>query len=134
MRKALAPTETSHLKALDDEFTKRASLLGKPGAVSKTHQAVKDALKARKGMAYDAEQFVSGLEIGKGSKLWLYWIGPKGSARYMGSPTPWTTLRAELEKEGVPPGQSAGLATNIMKATPAGRALFDAHHGKNLGK
>jgi hypothetical protein len=51
----------------------------------------------------------------------------------MGSPNPWTTLRAELIKEGVPAGQAAGLATEIMRATPAGRALFDAHH-KGKGK
>lgn len=66
--------------------------------------------------------------MGRGSKLWRYWTGPKGSARYMGNPHPWTALRDALIKEGVPPGQAPGLATNIMMATPAGRALFKAHH------
>jgi hypothetical protein len=47
----------------------------------------------------------------------------------MGSPHPWATLRNALISEGVPVNQAAGLATNIMMATPAGRALFKAHHG-----
>jgi hypothetical protein len=48
----------------------------------------------------------------------------------MGAAHPWTKLRDELIKEGVPASQADGLATNIMMATPAGRALFKAHHGK----
>lgn len=48
----------------------------------------------------------------------------------MGSSHPWTTLRDALIKEGVPARMADGLATNIMMATPAGRALFKAHHGK----
>lgn len=78
-------------------------------------------------------EFLSRLQVGRGSKLWLYWTGRKGSARYMGSADPWTTLRDALIKEEVPPGQAPGLATNIMMATPAGRALFKAHH-KGKGK
>lgn len=70
----------------------------------------------------------SQLEFGRGSKLWKYWTGAKGTARYAGSPTPWTTLRDALISEGVPATQADGLATNIMLATPAGRALFKAHH------
>lgn len=73
-------------------------------------------------------QFLSRLQIGRGSKLWLYWTKGKGTARWMGSANPWTTLRDALLKEGVPAGQSNGLATNIMLATPAGRALFKQHH------
>jgi hypothetical protein len=46
----------------------------------------------------------------------------------MGAAHPWTTLRDALISEGVPASQAAGLATNIMMATPAGRALFKAHH------
>jgi hypothetical protein len=50
----------------------------------------------------------------------------------MGAAHPWTTLRAALVKEGVPVKMAAGLATNIMRATPAGRALFDkGHKGKD---
>jgi HK97 family phage prohead protease len=68
-----------------------------------------------------------------GEKLWKYWTGPEGFARYAGSPEPWTTLRKELLKEGVPAAEVDGLATNIMMATAAGEALFNAHHkGKSL--
>lgn len=70
----------------------------------------------------------SNLKYGRGSSLWKYWTGPEGFARYAGSPNPWTTLRNALIKEGVPATQADGLATNIMTATPAGRALFAAHH------
>lgn len=71
---------------------------------------------------------VSGLQYGRGTALWRYWTGPRGFARYAHSPNPWTTLRDALIKEGVPAAQAPGLATEIMQATPAGRALFKAHH------
>lgn len=74
---------------------------------------------------------VSKLEFGKGSKLWDYWTGSKGFARYGAADHPWTTLKAELISEGVPAHEAGGLATNIMMATPAGRALFaKGHKGK----
>lgn len=76
-----------------------------------------------------SERAVSGLQYGQGTKLWRYWTGPEGFARFAGSPNPWTTLRDALIKEGVPAGQAPGLATEIMQATPAGKALFKAHHG-----
>ena len=73
----------------------------------------------------------SNLKHGKGSKLWKYWTGPKGFARYAGSDHPWETLRDALISEGVPPGEANGLATNIMQAAPAGKALFaKGHKGK----
>lgn len=59
-----------------------------------------------------------------------YWTVGKGQARWIASPTPWTTLRALLVKAGVPVTQAAGLATEIMQATPEGRAAFKAHHSK----
>lgn len=71
---------------------------------------------------------VSKLQFGKGSKLWKYWTGAKGFARYGGSPAPWTALKAALISEGVPANEAGGLATNIMMATAAGRTLFKAHH------
>lgn len=70
------------------------------------------------------------MEIGRGSKLWRYWTGPKGFGRYARASHPWTALRDALISEGVPASQADGLATNIMMATPAGRALFKAHHGR----
>jgi hypothetical protein len=78
----------------------------------------------------DGEAFLSRLQIGRGSKLWRYWTVGKGVARWMRALHPWTALRDALLSEGVPAGQANGLATNIMMATPAGRALFKAHHGK----
>lgn len=71
----------------------------------------------------------SNLKYGPGHPLWKYWTGPEGFARYATSAEPWTTLRDALIKEGVPVTMADGLATNIMQATPAGRALFAAHHG-----
>lgn len=70
----------------------------------------------------------SNLKYGPGSTLWKYWTGPEGLARYAGAADPWTTLRAALLKEGAPATMADGLATNIMQATPVGRALFAAHH------
>ncbi|MEV6879552.1 HK97 family phage prohead protease [Amycolatopsis sp. NPDC051128] len=72
----------------------------------------------------------SNLKYGPGSPLWTYWTGPEGFARYGASADPWTTLRDALAKEGAPASTADGLATNIMQATPAGRALYAAHHGK----
>ncbi|MEU8636785.1 HK97 family phage prohead protease [Amycolatopsis sp. NPDC048633] len=72
----------------------------------------------------------SNLKYGPGSPLWKYWTGPEGLARYGAAAEPWTTLRDALLKEGVPVTMADGLATNVMQATPAGRALFAAHHGK----
>ncbi|NIH81694.1 HK97 family phage prohead protease [Amycolatopsis viridis] len=71
----------------------------------------------------------SNLKYGPGSPLWEYWTGPEGLARYATSPHPWTALRDALISEGVPTSMADGLATNIMQATPAGRALFAKHHG-----
>lgn len=71
---------------------------------------------------------VSRLQFGKGSKLWKYWTKGKGFAKFASSPTPWTTLKALLIEHGVPANEAGGLATNIMLATPAGMALFKAHH------
>ncbi|MBB4689821.1 HK97 family phage prohead protease [Amycolatopsis jiangsuensis] len=75
----------------------------------------------------------SNLKYGPGSPLWKYWTGPEGFARFGSSATPWETLRDALLKEGVPPTMADGLATNIMQATPAGRALFKAHHAGARG-
>ncbi|MGA6164302.1 HK97 family phage prohead protease [Amycolatopsis magusensis] len=75
----------------------------------------------------------SDLKHGPGSPLWKYWTGPEGLARYAGAAHPWTALRNALLSEGVPASMADGLTTNIMQATPAGRALFAAHHGKKAG-
>jgi HK97 family phage prohead protease len=70
----------------------------------------------------------SNLKYGPGSKLWKYWIGPEGLARYANAVHPWTALRDALLKEGVPATMADGLATNIMQATPIGRALYKKGH------
>lgn len=74
----------------------------------------------------------SKLPFGPGTKLWEYWTVGKGAAKWMSSPQPWTTLHAELTKYIGP--EAAGLTTNVMLATPAGRALFKLHHGGHSGK
>lgn len=74
----------------------------------------------------------SGLQFKPGTALWKYWTRGKGFAKWIGSPTPWTTLRALLIK--YVGKQAAGLTTNVMLATPAGRAAFKRHHGANQGK
>jgi hypothetical protein len=70
----------------------------------------------------------SRLQFRPGTALWRYWTRGKGAAKWMSAAHPWTTLRTLLLKY-VSPGVAKGLATNIMLATPAGRALFKAHHG-----
>jgi len=76
----------------------------------------------------------SKLQYGKGSHLWHYWVYGEGAARWMHSAHPWTTLRDLLIEEGVPAHEADGLATNIMQATPAGKALFKAHHHDGRSK
>lgn len=68
----------------------------------------------------------SKLPFGPGHALWTYWTVGEGSAKWISSPTPWTTLHALLLKYIGP--QAAGLTTNVMLASPEGRALFAAHH------
>jgi hypothetical protein len=58
----------------------------------------------------------SQLEAGRGRKLWDYWVHGKGASRWIGSPTPYRTLLAELLSEGVPAGEAHGLAANIFHA------------------
>jgi hypothetical protein len=65
----------------------------------------------------------SRLEVGRGRKLWDYWLG-KGLGRWATSPTPYRTLRAALLSEGVPAGEADGLAAN----------LYHAHFGRWPGK
>jgi hypothetical protein len=59
---------------------------------------------------------VSQLQFGRGSKLWTYWTKGNGLGRWLGSPTPYRTLRAELLSEGVPAHMADGLAANIYHA------------------
>jgi HK97 family phage portal protein len=72
---------------------------------------------------------VSMLEFKPGTPLWHYWTIGAGTAKWQASANPWTALRDALIKEGVPVAQASGLATNVMMATPEGKALFAAHHG-----
>lgn len=97
------------------------------GAPHDTDLMVDDVVTQR-SQGGSVEQRASNLKHGKGSKLWKYWTGSEGFARYAGSDTPWETLRNALLSEGVPPGQADGLATNIMMATPAGKALYAKGH------
>lgn len=94
---------------------------GKPHATDERVEDVSNELR------------VSNLEFGRGSKLWKYWTGAKGFARCAGAAHPWTALRDALLSEGVPAKSADGLATNIMLATPAGRALYAKGH-KGSGK
>lgn len=77
----------------------------------------------------ELESRASQLQVGNGRHLWKYWTHGEGLARWITSPTPWTTLESELAKEGVPASQIPGLVTNIMLASPGGKAIFAAHHG-----
>ncbi|HEY3691261.1 MAG TPA: HK97 family phage prohead protease [Pseudonocardiaceae bacterium] len=73
----------------------------------------------------------SRLPFGPGHPLWTYWTVGEGFAQWSVSPTPWTTLHGLLLKYVGP--QAAGETTNVMLATPAGKALFEAHHGATEG-
>lgn len=68
----------------------------------------------------------SKLPFGPGHALWTYWTVGEGFDQWSVSPNPWTTLHALLLKHVGP--QAAGETTNVMLATPAGKALFEAHH------
>jgi HK97 family phage portal protein len=63
-----------------------------------------------------------------GLNLWRWLTGPEGMAEYLPKPHPWTALRDFLLAHDVPAHEVEGEATNIMLATPAGRAAFAAHH------
>ncbi len=49
LKDIVAGMDDDELKAADEEMTDRAALLGRPGAVSRGHQAVKDAIEAKGG-------------------------------------------------------------------------------------
>lgn len=70
---------------------------------------------------------VSKLPFGPGSKLWVYW--QKRLPEFLAMAHPWTALYRALIKAGVPRHMAAGLTTNLMLSTPAGRAAYKAHHG-----
>lgn len=82
------------------------------------------------------EERASQLQATKnGRKLWKWLTSAEGTAHFAGSPHPWTALVAFLVSKGVPPGQAHGEATNVMMATPAGKALFAmGHKGKGKSK
>jgi hypothetical protein len=65
-----------------------------------------------------------------GRKLWN-WLTGEGKKEYIGKPHPWTAIRDFLLKHGVPPQQADGEATNILMATPEGRAAFQQGHSKS---
>jgi HK97 family phage portal protein len=90
--------------------------------------AAQRALAAAGVVGEEHTRDASRLEIKPGTSLWVYWTVGAGTARYLTHPHPWTALRDALISEGVPIGQANGLSTNIMMATPEGRAAFAAHH------
>lgn len=61
-------------------------------------------------------------------ELFRYWAFGLGRAKWLGKLHPWTSLRDALVKAGVPPLEAPGLATNIMMASPEGRAAFKLGH------
>jgi len=75
------------------------------------------------------DERASDLQHGQGSKLWQYWTKGKGLARWSGAVHKWTTLRDLLLKEGVPPAEADGLATNIINAVMPGY-MKQAHQKK----
>jgi hypothetical protein len=52
----------------------------------------------------------------KGDRLRAWWTTGPGLARWVSSPTPWTTLRDELLKAGVPATFVKKLATTYYVA------------------
>lgn len=96
------------------------------GAPHETEVMVDDVVSQR------SEQRASGLQAtANGRKLWKWLTSAEGTAHFATSPHPWTALVAFLVSKGVPPGQAHGEATNIMMATPAGKALFAMGHKGN---
>lgn len=74
------------------------------------------------------DRAVSRLQLKPGTALWQWFTVGAGFRTWSVSPHPWQTIVDMVESHGVPPSQSHGEATNIMQATPAGRALFALHH------
>lgn len=101
---------------------------GKPHAGGKRVEDI--VVKTKLRWTPGVEIRVSALKF-LGPKLWKYWTKGEGVGRYIGKPHPWTALRNALLKEGVPAHMVDGLATNIMMATPAGKAAYkQGHPGK----
>jgi HK97 family phage portal protein len=63
-----------------------------------------------------------------GRHLWNWLTSAPGMAHYLTAEHPWMTLRDFLLEHGVAADEADGEATNIMLATAAGRAAFQAHH------
>lgn len=72
----------------------------------------------------------SRLEFGRGPALCRYWTSGEGLARWADSPTPWTTLRANLVEEGVLASEVDGLTTNIFHAVTGN---YPARHDRVNG-
>jgi hypothetical protein len=70
-----------------------------------------------------------------GKQLWD-WLTGEGKKIWVGKPHPWTAVRDFLLKHGVPANRADGEATNILMATPEGRAAFKAGHSghKSIGQ
>lgn len=83
-------------------------------------------------MDQQQQQFrASQLMLRPGTALWEYWTVGAGFRKWSIAPHPWQTLHDLLIAEShgkVPVADVNGLVTNIMQATPAGRALFALHH------
>lgn len=86
-----------------------------------------------RSLALSTEERASGLQAtANGRKLWKWLTSAEGTAHFAGSSHPWQALVDFLVSKGVSPGQAQGEATNIMQATPAGKALFaKGHKGKH---
>jgi HK97 family phage portal protein len=77
----------------------------------------------------DGQRSISQLQLTPhGRQLWNYWTG-EGKARWAGSPKPYTTLTAELAKEGVP-AHAAEVFHAVFHMTPSQHAyVTGASHG-----
>lgn len=96
---------------------------GDPGPIQATADRLPE-LPAATG-----QRAVSRLQLSEhGRNLWNWLTSTPGMSHYIGAEHPWTTLRDFLVEHGVTPEQAEGETTNIMLATPAGRAAFKAHH------
>ena len=135
----LAPPDPNDELA-DKIAAKLADQWGLPSrTATEANEIQRDMLLADMGVVHPfdlgGELAASRLPYGPGSKLWKYWTSGEGLARYIDKAHPWTALRDALLSENVPAEMADGLTTNIMLATPEGRAAFKAHHpgGRSKG-
>lgn len=128
-KQAVRALPVAHLKAMDAEYARRATLLGQHGKVSPTHKLVRDEIASRaKGAtvqtAYDWRDLLNFIELsaktagleatpaprGKPGGPGLYHVAGQEHTAYFQN-----VVKALIEKRGMPPAKAYAVAYGALR-------------------